>query len=84
MGVGGAGAAFDLGLDEPKVLDLVARVEALRAVTALWGDHSVAFLPCAEGGRGNVEHSSDSPDAVQSFLILLTHGREVPSHLPQL
>ena len=54
--------------DEPKLIDLVAAVQALTARTALGHDLPVAISPSAQCLRRDTEHLDHSTDAVDTAL----------------
>src|SRR5262249_36757894 len=65
VGLAGPASARDLVADEPQLLDLIARVEALPALRALRDNVAVARFPRSDGRGGEVEHPSDGADAEQ-------------------
>src|ERR687897_1394419 len=74
MGVGGCQALSKLDLDETKLVDLIARVQAVAAGAALWGREPVAFLPGPQGRGRDVEHPGHRADAVDRPA---GHGRTI-------
>ena len=84
VGVGRRGAALHQVDDEPQLLQLVARVDALRALAPRRDDDAVAFLPRPQRRRLDAEHAGHRPDRVDrsgahpTVIVGRGHRAEIP------